>query len=245
MVLLKNPPVIAAEVGDDLDTAALVAKRSDPATLAMREQASRVRIDMLPYLIGSDEGRAFLQAAGSRALARGEPALSCPATAVVQHAAPVPRETLAREVLTACLADLPADRGDCGCRVVAIDDLVSVPREDLAYATGSSARLSIPAQGIDGLLVAEEDAHGNLLLRDLTRQIARVDLEGGERVSVRFENGDTFKGRRIQVGFRRGRLAERIYAENADGQRLSLLIGFEPDELAERAGAWLAWPKDS
>lgn len=243
MVLLRRPPDISAKTTNDLQTAALSAKRADPEVLAMREQASQVRVDMLPYLIGSEPGRNFLQATGSRAIARGSPAQSCPATAVVTHPGSVPRGSLAHEVLDACLGDLPYGHTECGCQVIAIDDLVSVPREELAYATGSSARLSIPAYGIDGLLVAEENDDRNLLLRDLTGPIATIVEKSGEEVEIRFNNGDVFTGRQIEVGFRRGRLAERIYAEAPDGTHLSLLIGFEPDELAESAGAWLAWPK--
>ncbi len=243
MVLLERPPDISANSPDTLQKAALAAQRADPSVLATREQASDVRVDMLPYLIGSEPGRAFLQAKGSRAIARGAPAPACPATAVVTHDTAVPRQALARDVLKACLRELPEGHANCGCELIAMDNLVTVPREDLAYATGSSARLSIPAYGIDRLLVAEENNDQNMLLRDLTGPIATIVEQPGERVEIRFHNGDVYSGRQIEVGFRRGRLAERIYAEAPDGTRLSLLIGFEPDELAESAGAWLAWPK--
>ncbi|MEM8792244.1 MAG: hypothetical protein AAGE80_11550 [Pseudomonadota bacterium] len=245
MILLDRPPVIAVEPGADYALARQNAQRADPEVLARRDQASRVPIDTLPYLIGSEPGRAFLQAETPRAIARGAPALSCPAAAVVTSEIPVPRSTLAEQALKACVADLPIDRPSCGCEVIAIDNLVTVPRASLAYATGSSARLSIPEQRIDSLLVAEEDSAGRLLLRDLTGPVARVIPGKGEEVTVRFSAGKTYEGRRIQVGFRRGRVAERIYAESADGERLSLLIGFEPDELADQAGAWLAWPSGS
>lgn len=245
MILLPRPPVIAAEPGDEFATARLAAQRADPARLGGRDQAQRVLIDTLPYLIGSEPGRQFLQSTGARALARGAPALSCPGTAVVSSADPLPRPDLAEQALRLCIADLPPDRPDCGCEVIAFNDLVTVPREALAYATGSTARLSIPAQGIDGFLVAEESPKGGLLLRDLTGPIARVIPGKGEEVSVRFASGQSYEGRRILVGFRRGRIAERIYATADDGERLSLLIGFEPDELADQAGAWLAWPSGS
>lgn len=242
MILLDRPPVIAAEPGDDFSEARRVAQRSNPEVLGNRDQADKVLIDTLPYLIGSEPGRQFLQSTGSRALARGAPSLSCPATAVVASPETLPRPDLAEQALRLCIADLPQDRPDCGCEVIAMNNLVTVPRASLAYATGSSARLSVPAQGVDSLLVAEEDPSGGLLLRDLKGQIAQVIPGKGEEVTIRFGTGATYEGRRIQVGFRRGRVAERIYATTENGERLSLLIGFEPDELADQAGAWLAWP---
>ena len=247
MIVLERPPLIAIDGPRDLsglDQARLAAKRADPEILSSRIQARFVGIDALPYLIGSAEGRAFLQAPGPRAIARGRPAQSCPATAVIARTQPTPRDVLAAEALNACAAKLPTTGEGCGCQIVAIDSLVTVPREELNYATGSTARLSIPSQGIDRLMVAEEVPDGPLLLRDLTGPVGSVEMTGDETVSIRFENGDIYTGRRIKVGFRRGRLAERIYASNAEGRRLSLLIGFEPDELAREAAAWLAWPKE-
>ncbi|MEM7238606.1 MAG: hypothetical protein AAF501_12395 [Pseudomonadota bacterium] len=243
MVLLDRPPVLRATSSEDLERAVFLAEGTDPNAYARRAEARSVNIDALPYLIGSEVGREFLQATGRRALARGEPALFCPATGLATQPDTVARGLIAREALNACIADLPQNSRNCGCRIIALDNLVTVSRDDLAYATGSSARLSIPKLGIDSLLVAEENEAGDLILRDLKGTIAIVSNGDGEEVTIRFVNGPVFKGRRIEVGFRRGRLAERIYAEAPDGERLSLLIGFEPDELADIAGAWLAWPK--
>ncbi len=106
---------------------------------------------------------------------------------------------------------------------------------------------------IDLLLVAEEtsgeasgDASGDgTLLRDLYGQVAYVIRGEDDSVTVKFAStGRRFDGFRIPVGFRRGRIAERIYAVDADGNRLSLLIGFGPSELASGAAAWLAWPPE-
>jgi hypothetical protein len=96
--------------------------------------------------------------------------------------------------------------------------------------------------GIDLLLVAEETGAGEAILRDLRGPVAHLARGENNRVTLNFlPTGRQFDGYRIPVGFRRGRIAERIYAIDADGNRLSLLIGFEPDELASGAGAWLAW----
>jgi hypothetical protein len=155
------------------------------------------------------------------------------------------RAQVAGQALERCLARLAPQRPGCGCRIVALDDLVTVPREDTAYATGTSARMRSAALGIDLLLVAEEVPGDGMLLRDLRGPIARLVNGEGDAVTLSFiATGRRFDGYRIAVGFRRGRIAERIYVVDADGNRLSLLIGFEPGELADRAGAWLAWPPE-
>ncbi|MEM0944741.1 MAG: hypothetical protein AAGI70_12440, partial [Pseudomonadota bacterium] len=238
MILLESPPQIASAGVEDLDGARLAARRADPARLAERAEAERVQVDQLAYLIGSAEGQAFLRSPGPRALARGNPAAICPAIGL----ASLPggnREEVAAAALGQCLADLGESRPDCGCQVLALDTVVTVPREELAYATGATARLRLGGQ--DSVLVAEETGPGEILLRSLIGPVAQVTrLEGGQ-ARITFGPDEVYEGQRLREGFRRGRLAERIYAEGPRG-RLTLLIGFEPDELAAQAGAWLAWP---
>lgn len=193
----------------------------------------------IPFLTGAPDGRRFLAAGLPRALARGEPAAYCPATAVASGTADP--ETAAVEALAACLdqvATLAPGLG-CGCRVVALNRALTIPRDETAYATGITARLVSDALGLDLLVVAEETDEGTIL-RDLGGRIA--DLEDGERAVLRFTDGTgAFEGPRIPVGFRRGRLGARYYLTDEAGRRLTLLIGFDPDELAAGAGAWLAW----
>jgi len=185
-------------------------------------------------------------------LARGTPEEACPALTTASGADATlagdeaqKRGDVAAVALSACLKQLPPDMPVCGCRVIAVDDMVTVPREQIVYATGTSARLRAPKLGLDLLLVAEDAPDATTVLRDLRGPVAWIDREGDHHVTLRLkDSGRVFEGRSIPVGFRRGRLAERIYAEDGDGEKLSLLIGFDPDELSQHAGAWLAWPKD-
>ncbi len=245
MVVLSNPPIIAATRPEDLPVALRIAEKTDPAELSRRESARWVGIDALPFLTSTEAGKRFLSAAAPRALARGMPPETCPAAAVASGTPDTPRAEVAGQALRSCLGKLVPERAGCGCRIVALDELVTVPREDTTYATGTSARMRSASLGIDLLLVAEVVTDGSTLLRDLHGPIARLVNGANDAVTLTFNStGHRFEGYRIPVGFRRGRIAERIYVVDADGNRLSLLIGFEPGELAGGAGAWLAWPPE-
>jgi hypothetical protein len=245
MVVIPSPPIIAAIGDEDLTIARRIAANLDPAELSRRESASRVGVDSLPFLTSNQAGRQFLAAAAPRALARGMPQESCPAAGFASGEPQTPRAEVAVQALRNCSARLLPEYGDCGCRIVALDNLITVPREDTAYATGSSARMRVPSLGIDLLLVSEETPEGEMLVRDLRGPIAQLRHGEGDAAIVEFlATGRRFEGRRILVGYRRGRIAERIYAVDPEGNRMSLLVGFEPDELAARAAAWLAWPPE-
>ena len=236
------PPIIAAIDSAELPLAMHRAELLDTKSLARRESARWTGTDALAYLTGTALGREFLTAAHPRALARGMPAEACPVTALATGEAGETRAQVAGKALETCLAQIAPAQAGCGCRIVALDDVVTIARSETAYATGTSARLRAPALGLDLVLVAEE-TEGGVLLRDLRGEVARVTYGEGEAVTLSFSaTGDSFNGRRIPVGFRRGRIAERIYAADADGNHVSLLIGFEPSELAGGAAAWLAWP---
>jgi hypothetical protein len=245
MLALSYPPIIAITQPSDLSVALRAAENSDPSKLSKRESARWVNVDALPFLTATEHGKRFLETATPRALARGMPPETCPVSAVASGAPGTPRAEVAGQALQSCLARLGPEQANCGCRIVALDDLVTIPREDTAYATGTSARMRATALGIDLLLVAEVASAGGTLLRDLRGPVARLVYGENDSATLTFLATERrFDGFRIPVGFRRGRIAERIYLADADGNRLSLLIGFEPDELAGRAGAWLAWPPE-
>jgi hypothetical protein len=265
MVVLPRPPAILASRSEDLDLAGRLALRSGSDALGARSEARVTSAGALAYLVGSAEGRRFLALPAPRALARGTPEAACPAIGVAGGPEFTDRAAAAQRALGACIASLdPAVAQDCGCRLIALDDAVMVPRTDLAYATGTPARLYAPTLGLDALLVAEDpaprrapsgdtspaDADGpasyTTLLRDLTGPVADIlhaEAIGGP-VTIRFRGGAVFTGQSIPVGFRRGRIAERIYATDPQGRRLVILLGFSPAELAASAGAWRAWPPD-
>ncbi len=238
-LILTAPPEIAAYTANDVPQMRRKIAGLRPAQLQEREGSQVESANALPFLTGSAIGRKFLSTDRSRVLVRGAPREFCPTALVESGSASV--SDLTASALSKCLNQ---SSEKCGCEVVAAGSVLLVPRTEVNYATAIAARVRAPSLGIDGFLVAEEDVEGNVLLRDLTGVVGQVERGDADRVTVILGSKRiAFQGRSIEVGFRRGRLAERIYAKDDGGNRLALLIGFDPTELASLAGAWLAWPK--
>lgn len=242
LLVMERPPLIAATDPAGVEVARRLMARLDPAELRAREGARFADANALPWLSGSQAGREYLSAQPQRLLVRGRPAAQCPVAFALSDVPAKPIADLAAQGLTQCLNQAPEG---CGCQVVAAGSVLLVPRTEINYATGIAARIRAAALDLDGFLVAEETPDGDVLLRDLSHAVARVTRDGLDVTVTLAASGEVYKGRSRPVGYRRGRLAERIYATNDQGERLSLLIGFDPDELAQFAGAWLAWPQDA
>lgn len=243
ILLLTRPPQISAEDDADVEIARRLMGNLNPQELSRREGSRIVNANEIPLLSGSPAGRDFLGMQPQRVLVQGRPANMCPTVLSVGAPPDQPLENVTADALKSCLAQ--SDAG-CGCRVVAAGSVLLVPREDVTYATGISARIRARALGLDGFLIAEETPDQRTLLRDLAGVIGEVERGEGDQVTIRLKGSDaTFTGTTRKVGFRRGRFAERIYAESGTGDRVSLLIGFDPEELSDFAGAWLAWPPDA
>lgn len=243
LLVMEQPPTVVAKSLEDIPMARRIMGRLDPMEMRRRADSRILSANALPWLTSSTPGRDFLQTPPQRIVVRGDPPESCPVAFSRGAPASTPIPELAADALGVCLE---AAGPGCGCRVVAAGSVLLVPQEDVAYATGVTARIRARALGLDGVLVAEETPDSRILLRDLTKVVGELSRQPDGTVALRFAGGeDAYVGTARAVGYRRGRLAERFYLENSDGDRVSLLIGFDPDEVAAFAGAWLAWPPDA
>lgn len=243
ILVMPRPPLIRAEDAAGVEVARRLMSRLSPAELQDREGAGPVDASGLPWLTGSTPGRKFLSSPRQRILVRGAPAQSCPVAFATTSPPTTAIADAAADALSTCLAQVAPG---CGCQVVAAGSVLLVPRDDVPYATGIAARVRAGALGLDGFLIAEETPDADVILRDVSGVVGRLERGAGDAVTLTFEGvSEVYRGTARAVGYRRGRRAERIYAENTNGDRVSLLIGFDPGELADFAGAWLAWPPDA
>lgn len=211
----------------------------------------RVDAAQAPFLTRSPIGRRFLAAPAPRALAIGDPAETCPAAAVAAGPAGASRQAVAARALDACLANLEDAGRDpaCGCRVVAVDDVLLAPPSAFVYAEGVGGRLVGDGRFGGRPLIAEEvDAPDGRSVRiaffDAAGPVAVGDLaDDGRARLVMLDDGAVFTGRREPRGWRRGRVQERLLLQGADGARLIALIGFEPADVAAEGPALAVWPR--
>ncbi len=201
-----------------------------------------LEVTEIPYLRASAVGAAFLAGPVSRALARGEPAASCPAAAAAIDAPDRPEA--ARRALAGCFDKLEAEGAapTCGCRLAVVDNILLERRESFAFAPAVSAHLIAPRSaggrgaGSPSLLVAEalppEDGAERVLLRDAGGPVGVIALEGEQAAMTLAGAPDrVYYGARKPFGFRRGRIAERLELADADGRRLDVLIGVEERDV--------------
>lgn len=242
LIVLDQPPIIEALSEVELSLVRLQSTRLDPAALSARTDARFVGIEALPYLTNSEAGQKFLRLGMPRAISRGSPPEICPAVGVAGGPGVASAADAAVGAVSACLAALGPHADVCGCRLLALDGMLTVPRTDMAYAMGTTARLHSRALGVDVMIVAEDVGERMTLLRDLRGPVGTLrHLPGGAvELTLKGQAGHVFRGHGDAIGFRRGRLAERIRVEDEAGRIVTLLIGFSPDELANGAGAWLA-----
>lgn len=228
MAAPARPGRLVARNRDEVaDIAAAAGRVAEPGASGARRMKF-IEISAIPYLRRSTEGAHFLTLPAPRALARGEPPERCPSAAVGQGG---DASGATAAALDACLAHVP-EGADCGCRVLAVNNVLTAPNAAFAFAPAVAAHLIWPENGRLRALVAEsEPPDGGIervLLRDAKGEVGRLIMAGRHaRLAMAADPGAIIDGAREPFGYRRGRLAERIRFTGPDGQRVTLLIGVE------------------
>lgn len=262
LVQPPRPPEISAKDERGVEDAASAVAPERLAALAARNGAERFEGPQLPFFFESEIGRGYLKSGPGRAIARGAPAESCPLFGASLDAPDV--QSAARAALGECLAQRTKANADCACRLLAADDVLLAERDDFAYARGVAVQAiplnrRLQPAGPDAPLIAEERfqpraelvegrrlalASGarRLWLIGLAGPVAGLDLEADGAAALTVLEGarDQLKpvkrleGRWSAEGYRRGRLAERVALSGVDGEKLVLILGYEPAEFEER-----------
>lgn len=247
-----EPPEITARSAADLTAARVAAAPERLEALANRARARTRPGPELALFFEAPIGRAYLAAGPAKALARGAPAESCPAFgAALAHAS---RPDAASAALELCLAGLPSDtRADCGCRLIAVGDVLLAEASTFEYARTVSARLIGRADGapVDLSVVidgpdpsgrgAPEDRRLSVRTVSGPAGVLEIDADGAARLSLGASDAPAlYEGQWRAEGFRRGRLAGVAGLTGPSGAPLALLIGYAPAEVSERREELLA-----
>jgi hypothetical protein len=236
LVPARAPPLIAF-TDAEIRSVATVARRLTPERLATARGSRFVEVAALPWLRSSPEGIAFLKAKGPRALARGAPDSACPVAAISSPAVQT-AEDAAISALSNCVAALKGVP-DCGCQLIALNEVVLALRADLSFAPSVSATL-ISGGGDATRLVADrrsDNAIGEVTLRLVSGLFGVVHLANETAEMTLAERpGEVFTGVREKFGYRRGRIAERLVLTSQNGDEFTLLIGVEYRDISKTEG---------
>lgn len=231
--------------------------------------ARRIDAANAPLLTDTVPGRSFLRASSSgRAIAIGAPATACPAMGVALTAKSL--DAAASTALKQCLnATNPPHklrgrrRVACGCRLIALGSVLIAEQEAFTHARKVSALIIDPRSGARAPLVAAVAPVGPDLdksasadaaqltvrlagaqeidLSSATAPIGRLSLSAGGAAELRLKKGGpSYRGKWRVEGFRRGRRAGVVSLARGPKDRLFLLIGYEPGEVAKRGRSLIA-----
>lgn len=239
-----SPPVIfAADAAAAREaSAALTPERL--AELRDRAGAQSVRGAQTPLFFGAAFGRAFLDAPAGRALALGSPAEACASRGSASGDATA--ADAAGEALRICLGDRTEAEIDagCGCRVMAVDDVILTGQDGLAYARAVSATLYRLDRGGEAVAAARyiaegpDPGDGALNLFGPEAAVLTVGADGAARLDV--AGIGALSGQFERIGRRRGRVAGVAALTGAQGARYVLLHGVEPAERRAAGAALIA-----
>ncbi|RMF37534.1 MAG: hypothetical protein D6754_09290 [Alphaproteobacteria bacterium] len=216
------PELVARSASDIPVLTGTVAAALRHVRAGTRERS--LAVEFVPLLHSAPVGLRYRALRSSRALMLGYPAARCPAMAAEGGA------TLAEAVAStfaACrrqLRDAQAD-AECGCQIVAADEVLLAPPERFAYARGLPVRVLRkgrldPLTYIASPVVVEH--RPATLIRAGSQPVWRIEEEAVVPLGPDGRtSGPPLPARRRPLGLDRGRVVERVEAGD-----LTFLVGF-------------------
>ena len=216
----------------EIDTIARRATRDDDVTLMRQPRADRVSIRQVPFFLHSGDGQSYAIAQGPKALVQGDPASQCPVRTQIQVTGTGgTSQDAVRLALQRCHAELElADlSGECGCAVIAHDNVLHAPLDVLEFARALPVRVFE-----DGVLSSTRYSASENMISNDVREIEVLGPSGrllttsgptnGEMQGTLFD-GTPVTGEFEVTGFWQGRYAGVMTLETAEGRSFRLLLG--------------------